>query len=98
MLAVLLGVAQRGERVGGLARLRHEDRKIALAQRRFAVAEFGGDIDLDRQPRKALEPVFGDEAGIIGRAAGRDRNALEFGLKSNGSLPGSTTRSFAMSR
>ena len=75
---LLLRIAQRGERVGGLARLRHEDRKIALAQRRFAIAEFGGDIDLDRNARVALEPVFGDEAGIIGGAAGRNRNALEF--------------------
>ena len=58
VLPLRLGVAQRRQRVGGLARLRDEDRQIALAQRRLAIAEFGGDIDLDRQPREALEPVF----------------------------------------
>ena len=75
--ALALGVAQRGQRVGGLAGLRNEDREIALAQRRLAVAEFGGDIDLDRHAREPLEPVFGDVAGIARGAAGRDRNALD---------------------
>ena len=60
--ALRLGVAQRGQRVGGLAGLRDEDREIALAQRRLAVAEFGGDIDLDRHAREPLEPVFGDDS------------------------------------
>ena len=50
-----------------------------LSQRRFAVAELRGDIDLDRQPREALEPVFGDSPAIVGGAAGRDREARELG-------------------
>ena len=75
---MLARIAQRRQRVGGLARLRHEHREIARPERRLAIAELGGDIDLDRQPREALEPVFGDQAGIIGGAAGRDRDALEF--------------------
>ncbi len=77
VLLLLLGVAQRRQRVGGLARLRDEDREPAGLQRRLAVAELGGDIDLDRQPREALEPVFADQAGIVGGAAGRDRDPLE---------------------
>ena len=75
--ALRLGVAQRRQRVGGLAGLRNEDRQIALAQRRLAVAEFGGDIEFDRHARKPLEPVFGDIAGIARGAAGGDRDALD---------------------
>jgi hypothetical protein len=59
--ALLLGVAQRGERIGGLARLRDKNGKIALAQWRLAVQEFGGDIDLHRQPCEAFKPVFGSD-------------------------------------
>jgi hypothetical protein len=36
-----------------------------------------GDVDLDRQPREALEPVFADQSGIIGGAAGRDRDPVD---------------------
>ena len=77
MHALRLGVAQRRQRVGGLAGLRNEDREIALAQRRLAVAEFRGDIEFDRHARQPLEPVFGDIAGIARGAAGRDRDPLD---------------------
>ena len=77
VLPVLARIAQRRERVGGLARLRNEDREVAGIERDVAVAEFGGDVDLDREPRKALEPVARDHAGIVGGAARCDRNALE---------------------
>ncbi len=77
MLLVLARIAQRSQRVGGLARLRHDDREPARPERRRAIAVFGSDIDLDRQMRKALEPVFGDHAGVIGGAAGGDRDAVE---------------------
>ena len=96
MLPLLLGVAKGRERVGGLARLRNEDRKSARLQRRLAVAEFGRDIDLDRQAGETLEPVFRDQAGIVGRAAGRDRQTVEL-AKSNGNFVGSRTRSAAKS-
>ena len=77
VLPVLARIAQRRERVGGLARLRNEDREVAGIERDVAVAEFGGDVDLDREPRKTLEPVARDHAGIVGGAARCDRNALE---------------------
>ena len=77
MLLVLARIAQRSQRVGGLARLRHEDREAARPERRRAIAVFGSDIDLDRQMGKALEPVFGDHAGVIGGAAGGDRDAVQ---------------------
>ncbi|MGK2228110.1 MAG: hypothetical protein ACI9GK_001940 [Devosia sp.] len=44
-----------------------------------AIAEFGGHIDIDRQPRIAFEPVFGHSAGQKGRAAGADGQAAEIG-------------------
>jgi hypothetical protein len=77
MLFVLLGVAQRRERVGGPTRLRHENRESACRQRNLAVAELGSDIDLDRETRKALEPVFCDQSSVIGGAASGHRDALE---------------------
>ena len=74
---LLLGAAitQRGERVRRLARLRDEDRETAFRHRGFAVTELGGDVDLDRHARDALQPDLGHEARIIGRAAGNDRDA-----------------------
>ena len=72
-----LGVAQRRQRVGGLARLRDEDGEIARLERGFAVAEFRRDIDFHRQLGEALEPVFRHQPGIKGGAAGRDRQAFE---------------------
>ena len=95
---LLAGVAQRRQRVGGLARLRDEDREAARLERRLAVAELGGDIDLDRQPREALEPVFGDQAGVVGGAAGRDRDALELAEVERQRPSAAHTRSAAMSR
>ena len=94
--ALRLGIAQRRQRIGGLAGLRDEEREIALAQRRIAIAEFGGDIDFDRQARELLEPVFGDIAGI----AAVPQATMEMrwiSLKSNGSFAGSATRSVAIS-
>jgi hypothetical protein len=77
MLLVLLGVAQRRQRVRSLARLRYENREATGFQRGLAVAEFGRNIDLDRQTRKPLEPIFGDQSGVIGGAASRYRHPLE---------------------
>ncbi len=77
MLLVLLGIAQRRQRVGGLARLRNEDGKIAFFEWRLAVAEFRSDIDFHRQLGEALEPVFRHQSGIKRGAAGRQRQPLE---------------------
>ena len=77
------GVAQRRERVGGLARLADEQRQPARLEHRLAVAELARDIDVDRHARELLDPIFGDQAGIIARAAGDDRqpvDALEVGI------------------
>ena len=46
----------------------------SLLDRRLAIAIFRGDVDLDRQPGEALDPVFADQAGHVGGAAADDRN------------------------
>jgi hypothetical protein len=48
VLLVLFRIAQRRQRVGGLPRLGNEDGEITGFKRRAAIAEFRGDIDLDR--------------------------------------------------
>ena len=67
---MLLGIAQRRQRIGRLAGLGDEQRQAALGQGRLAVAELRGDIDLDRQAGEALEPRLAHKPGIIGRATG----------------------------
>ncbi len=79
VLALGAAVAQRRQRVRRLARLRDEQGGAAFIERRLAVAEFRGDIDVDGEPRPALEPVFGNQAGIEGGAAGREREAAKVG-------------------
>ena len=73
--AALAREPHRGERVGGLARLRDPDHEVALAQHRVAVAELGGDIHLDRPPRPPFDRVAADEAGVVGGPAGDDHDA-----------------------
>ena len=51
--------------------------KSPVVDGRFAIAVFRGDIDLDWQPRPALDPIFGDEPRNIGGAAADDRHARE---------------------
>jgi len=72
-------IAQRGQRVGGLARLADDDCQRALGDRRLAVAEFRGDIDVDRYAGKPLDPVFRRQAGKIGRATRDHGDAVDRG-------------------
>ncbi len=71
-LAIGLAMAQRGERVGGLAALADEQREPALLEHRVAVAKLARDIDIDRHAGELLEPVFRYHARVIGGAAGDD--------------------------
>ena len=54
-----------------------DDRQAVPVDGRLAVAVFGRDVDLDRQPREALDPVFADEARHIGGAAADDGDAAD---------------------
>ena len=87
VLAIVLGVAQRGQRICGFARLGHHDHKAVFLHRRLAVAKLRGHIYFDRQARVAFDPVFCDEPCIIGRAAGADRDACEC-LRVEGQIEG----------
>ncbi len=71
LLPGLAAIAQRRQRVGGLARLRDDERGAVFRHRRGAVAEFGGDVGLDRDAGDAFEPVFGDQPGVMRGAAGQ---------------------------
>ncbi len=48
------------------------EREPARLEHRVAVAELRGDIELAGHAGEALEPIFGDHAGIIRGAAGDD--------------------------
>ena len=88
-LALGLGVTQRRQSVGSLARLRHEQRRAVLRIHRIAIAQFGGDIGFHRQPGQLLEPVFADHARIIGGTAGGDcetRGACERGAQADAAM------------
>ena len=65
-------MTQRRQRVCGLARLADDHGHAAFRQRRLAIAEFRGDLDLDRDAGDLLHPDLGDMGGIIGGATGDD--------------------------
>ncbi len=96
VLALALGVAQGGQGVGGLARLRDDQRQPVALQGRLAVAGLRRDIDLHRQAGDLLEPVASDEAGIeaVPQAVMYTRLSL---AKLKGSASGRITRPSAIS-
>ena len=72
-----LRLAQRGQRVGRLARLRdHEHERVAVDDR-VAVAELRRVLDLDRDARELLDQVLADQRRVPARAAGGDDDAVE---------------------
>jgi len=75
-LPFALGVFERGERVGGFSGLADEQRQPAGLQYRLSVTKLGRDIDVYRDARELLEPIFGDHPRIITGAAGDDRQPL----------------------
>ena len=79
VLALLLGVAQGGQRIRRLARLRDNQRQPARLHRGLAIAELGGDINIHGHPGVTLEPVFAGQARQIAGATGRYGEAIEFG-------------------
>ncbi len=71
-------IAQGGQGIDRFSRLGNEQRRTLAAQRGFPVAEFRGDIDLDRNPRQGFEPILGRQAGVIRGAAGDQGQAVQF--------------------
>ena len=78
MLALRAGVAQGGERIGGLTRLGDQYGRAALLHRRLAITKFRSDIDIDRHPRDLLKPIAADHGGIKSGAAGGEGDAADF--------------------
>ncbi len=78
-LDLVLRIAKGGQGIGGFARLADEKCHGIRGQRRLAVAEFRGDIDLAVQPGKPFEPVLRGQAGVIGGAAGDHGQPVEAG-------------------
>ena len=72
-------VAQGSKGVGGFTGLADEQRHGAAGDGRFAVAEFGRDVDFHRDACDLFEPVFRDHTGVEGRAAGDQRQTLDLG-------------------
>ena len=72
-----LGLADRRQRVGRLARLGDADDERAVVHQRVAVAELGRVLHLDRHPRHLLEHVLADQGRVPGGAAGRDDDPLD---------------------
>ncbi len=59
-----LGLLHAGDRVGGLARLRHADDEGVLVDDRVAVAVLRTVVDLDGDAGRILEEELADQAGV----------------------------------
>ena len=78
--ALLAGVADRLNRVHGLAALGDGDDQCLLADDRVAVAELAGELDLNGDTAPVLDRVAGDLSGV-GRGAAADHDDLVDGAQ-----------------
>ena len=53
-----------------------DDQRVPV-EHRVAVAELTGQLDLDREPGPVLDGVLGDQAGVVGGAAGHDEHLVD---------------------
>ena len=81
-----LRLAQRRERVGGLPRLRDDDRERVLRDDRIAVAVLGSVVDVDRHARERLDQELADQRRVPRRAAREDDDALDLAQRLVGDL------------
>ena len=70
---------RRGEGVCGLARLGDDDAERVVGDERLLVVELGGVLAEDRDLRPVLHELAGDEAHVIGSAAGDHVDAVDGG-------------------
>ena len=70
-------MAQRHQRVHGLAGLRDGNDQRARSQDRVAIAEFVRKLDLDRDAHPMFDGIFGDHAGVCRGAAGDDDDLVD---------------------
>ena len=68
---------ERRQRVGGLAALRDRDDERARVRHAVAVAVLARHLDRGRDLGHRLEPVLGDRAAVVARAAGEDEDRVD---------------------
>ena len=76
-MAAALGLAQRGERVGGFAGLRDDEQHGVVFERRVAVTKFVRELDLHRDLCEFFNQIFADQRGVPARAAGGNDDAFD---------------------
>ena len=64
--------AQGSQGVGGLTGLGDGDEQAPFRHHELAIAELGGDLNVAGDAGEFLDPVSGDTAGVVRRAAGGD--------------------------
>jgi hypothetical protein len=70
-------VLQRGQRVGGLARLRDGDDQRARVRHAVAVAVLARDLDLRRESRRSPRSSTRDQSRVVAGAAGEDQHRVD---------------------
>ena len=76
-VALALRLAQGGQGVGRLARLREGDDDGVAVDGRIAIAELAGVLDLDGNAGELLEQILADQGRVIAGAARRQDDALD---------------------
>ena len=71
-MAAALGLAERTQGVGRLARLAQDEDQRPVVERRVAIAELAGVFDLDGQMGQPLDQVFAHQGRVPARAARRE--------------------------
>ncbi len=77
LLPLATGMAERGQRISGFARLTDDDHQPAILHHGRAVAELACHIDIDGDASELLHPIFGDHPRIIAGAARNDGDAAD---------------------
>ena len=68
------GVVQRGQRIGGFARLRDGNDQRLRVGHRIAITVLAGDFDRTGNSGDGFKPVTCDETGVITGTAGDDQD------------------------
>ena len=76
-MALALHLAEGGQRVGRLAALRDGEQQRVGVERRIAVAELAGVLDLDRNAGELLDQVLADQGRVPAGAAGGEDDAVD---------------------
>ena len=74
---MILGLAQRGQRIGRFPGLRDGHGEHAAVEDGLSVSELRGDIHLDREPREGLDEVLPDQRGVPRGPARHETESVE---------------------